>query len=154
MKIVLMSDSHGRSQNIDKVLQLHPDADYYLHCGDIECDEYTYPNLIVVRGNNDYFGDFPEKRILVIGNHRILMMHSHTVYSFQRTLKMAEMAKAKGCDMVFFGHTHIAFDQVVDGVRLINPGSLFYSRDGKEISYCVITIQDDIQVDFHFAPFI
>ena len=57
------------------------------------------------------------------------------------------------CDTVFFGHTHVATDTIVDGVRLINPGSLYYSRDGRPISYCIITIDEEMKVEFQFAPF-
>ena len=52
MKIILMSDSHGRNDRVEEVIQLHPDADAYFHCGDIECDPYTFPNVRVVCGNN------------------------------------------------------------------------------------------------------
>ena len=33
-KIVVMSDSHGYHQMIDRVKELEPDGDFYIHCGD------------------------------------------------------------------------------------------------------------------------
>lgn len=153
MKIVLMSDSHGKNHLIDEIMERHKDADAFLHCGDIECDEYAYPNMKIVRGNNDYYGHFPEKMRLRIGSHMVLMMHSHLCFSRDRLAYMSKMAKEEGCDTVFFGHTHVATDKIVDGVRLINPGSLYYSRDGRPISYCVITVDQDMHAEFKFAPF-
>lgn len=153
MKIILMSDSHGRNNRIDEILEMHQDADMVLHCGDIECDEFTYPNIRVVRGNNDFYGDFPDKMCLNIGSHRVLMMHSHLCYSRNRNKYMSQMAKDAGCDTVFYGHTHVACDTIVNGVRLINPGSLYYARDGRPISYCIITGDTDMHVEFKFAPF-
>lgn len=153
MKVILMSDSHGRNSRIDEILELHPDADAYFHCGDIECDEFYYPNIRTVCGNNDYYDCYPEKMVFQLGNHRILMMHSHRCYYSKRFEHMAQLAKEAGCDTVFYGHTHVASDKVVNGVRLINPGSLYYSRDGRPISYCVITIEDEMIVEFQFAPF-
>lgn len=152
MKIILMSDSHGRNDRVEEVIQLHPDADAYFHCGDIECDPYTFPNLRVVCGNNDYY-DYPEKMRIQLGTHRVLMMHSHRCFYSNRLEHMAQMAKEAGCDTVFFGHTHVAYHKIVDGVRMINPGSLYYSRDGRPISYCVITIDEEMKVEYKFAPF-
>ena len=148
-----MSDSHGKNHLIDSILEKHPDADAYLHCGDIECSENQYPQLRVVRGNNDYFGNYPEQMRIRIGSHKALMLHSHLCYGRNRMNLMSEMAKKEGCDLVFFGHTHVACDEMVNGVRLINPGSLYYSRDGREISYCILNIEDEISVEFQFAPF-
>lgn len=153
MKIILMSDSHGRNHLIDEIMEKHKDADAFLHCGDIECDEYVYPNMRIVRGNNDYYADFPEKMKIRMGPFRVLMLHSHLCYARDRLTYLSKMAKKEGCDTVFFGHTHVACDKVVNGIRLINPGSLYYSRDGRPISYCIITVDNDMQVEFKFAPF-
>ncbi len=153
MKVVLMSDSHGRNRNIDMIMDIEKDADMFLHCGDIECDELTYPFMKTVRGNNDYYGDYPEMIKLVLGTHRVLMLHSHHVFSRDRMKAMSVLAKQEECDMVFYGHTHVAKDTMVEGIRLINPGSLYYSRDGRPISYCIVTIDQDIHVEFKFAPF-
>ena len=87
-----MSDSHGRNDRVEEVIQLHPDADAYFHCGDIECEPYTFPNLRVVCGNNDYY-DYPEKMRIQLGTHRVLMMHSHRCFYSNRLEHMAQMAK-------------------------------------------------------------
>ncbi|MGN1343660.1 MAG: metallophosphoesterase family protein [Traorella sp.] len=153
MKIVLMSDSHGRNDLIDMIIKLHPDAKMYLHCGDIECDERVYPMLTTVKGNNDYFADYPTMVKLKLGTYRVLMLHSHTCPYRNKDSFMAHLAKQYECDTVFYGHSHVAKDEIVDGVRLINPGSLYYSRDGRPVSYCVIRIDSEMNVEFQFAPF-
>ena len=33
-------------------------------------------------------------------------------------------------DVFLYGHTHVKFDQVVDGVRCLNPGSVSIPKDG------------------------
>ena len=153
MKIVLMSDSHGRDDYIDKILEMHEDADVFFHCGDIEHDEFVYPQLTIVRGNNDYYGDYPNSIKFKLGSYKVLMLHSHQVGYRDRFKYLSRLAKEQGCDTVFFGHTHVAMDQIVDGVRLINPGSLYYSRDGRPASFCVITVDDEMNVEHYFAPF-
>ena len=54
---------------------------------------------------------------------------------------LSEKAKAEGCDIVFFGHTHIPFDKTIGGVRVINPGSIWMNRDGSEPSYMIVTLK-------------
>lgn len=153
MKIVVVSDSHGRDEALEYVLKQHPDADAYIHCGDIEAEEGLFPSFLTVRGNNDLFCDYPDERVVPAGVHRIFVVHSHQFIYSKRSEKMAEAAKERGCDIVCYGHTHVANDETVDGVRLINPGSLWRSRDGRGPSYAILTIDgDDIDVVFEFLP--
>lgn len=153
MKVLVLSDSHGNNRVLDRVIEMNQDVDRIVHCGDIECDEFIYPDLLTVRGNNDYWGDFPETRILNLGNYRVLVTHSHQTYFHQRLEYLSRQAIEAQCDVVLYGHTHVAADDVVNGVRCINPGSLRYNRDGRPISYAIVEFNDDIQVTFHFAPF-
>ena len=39
MKILIVSDTHGRHSNLDKVLELEPDINMLLHLGDVENGE-------------------------------------------------------------------------------------------------------------------
>ena len=142
MKIVVMSDSHGCNSEIEYVLNNEKDADMFLHCGDICVDQYVYPDLISVRGNNDYY-DYPMQRIINLKKHRILMLHSHTISFMKREEYLVKNAKEHGCDIVCFGHTHIALVKEMQGVHLVNPGSLYCSRDGRSPSYAVIEVEDD-----------
>lgn len=153
MKVLVVSDSHGNNRVLDQVIEKHSDVDAIIHCGDIECDEFVYPNLLTVRGNNDYWGDFPETRVLRLGNYRVLVMHSHQTYFRHRLEYLSNAAIQEHCDLVFYGHTHVASDEVVNGIRCINPGSLRYNRDGRPISYAIIELDKTVEVTFHFAPF-
>lgn len=56
------------------------------------------------------------------------------------------MANQNGCDIAIYGHSHKAFIEEINGVLVINPGSLLRSRDGRGISYIVLTL-DKNQVD-------
>ena len=55
MKIVVVSDSHGKNDILNAIREKHPDAGLFIHCGDLEDDPMFYPGYIVVRGNNDYY---------------------------------------------------------------------------------------------------
>ena len=153
MKIIVVSDSHGKQGILEQIVEKHPDADAYLHCGDIEDYAENYPSYIVVQGNIDIYYDYPDERVITAGSHRIYMTHGHHFSYIKRLEQMADTAKAKDCDIVCYGHTHVAADDVVHGIRLINPGSLWRSRDGRGPSYAILTLQEEqVDVEFIFLP--
>ncbi|MEP7066925.1 MAG: metallophosphoesterase family protein [Gemmatimonadota bacterium] len=43
---------------------------------------------------------------------------------------MGELAGAKGGDVLCFGHTHLAWHRVIDGVHFVNTGSVGRPKDG------------------------
>ena len=52
-----------------------------------------------------------------------------------------------------FGHTHVAYLDQVDGITLLNPGSLSHARDGRPCSYAILDIdENEIRVEFKFEP--
>ena len=53
-----------------------------------------------------------------------------------------EAAKEEGCDIVFYGHTHSFYNNVVDDVYFVNPGSTFYNRDMSDPCYAIVNIDD------------
>lgn len=151
MKIVVVSDSHGFNQRLDEVLSLQPDAQLYIHCGDIETREVEYPMFQTVKGNNDYFCDYPDHLILEAEGHRILVMHGNQFPYMKRIERMAAYANQQACDIFCYGHTHVAAIEQLDGVLLLNPGSVWRSRDGRGPSYAVIEInKESIQAKIHF----
>ncbi|MDF9824125.1 putative phosphoesterase [Breznakia sp. PF5-3] len=152
MKIVVVSDSHSMVKPLKMILDKHADADYFLHCGDICLPPEEYPRYITVCGNNDYY-DYPMEMILNLGKHRLIMFHSHMISYFKREEKMIRKAKNEGCDIVCYGHTHVAYYEIKNGVHILNPGSVYHSRDGRAPSYAIMNIDDqsgNIEVNFEF----
>lgn len=143
MKIVVVSDSHGFNERLEEVLRLEPDADCYLHCGDIECSINEYPMYQTVQGNNDFYSDFPQQIIVPVQSHNIIVMHGNQFSYVNRINRMAAYAKKEHCDIFCYGHTHVAAIDHVDGVLLLNPGSLWRSRDRRGPSYAIITVEDE-----------
>ena len=69
---------------------------------------------------------------------KIYYCHGHR-YSVKSGLDLlAQEAKRRGCEIALYGHTHEAKISVVDGVTLINPGSMHYAQ-----SYCYLVINKD-----------
>ena len=149
MKIVVMSDSHRRIGVIDKVMNAHPDANLFIHCGDFQDDIAYYSGLLVVAGNGDSDARIPKEMIQSLQGHRIYITHSHRFSYVHRHQQLVHKAKELNCDIVLYGHTHIPHYEVIDSVTLINPGSLFYNRDYSKPSYVILNLdKNNIDVEF------
>ena len=139
IKIVAVSDNHGIMEPISKLPGAFPDADYFFHCGDSREPVRGYGPYAQVRGNNDFY-DVPEELVLEVGNHRIYMTHGTRLVYYGDYERLAMRAKARDCDIALFGHTHIYADKMIEGVRCLNPGSIWHNRDGSEPSFMVIEL--------------
>ena len=144
MKLVLISDSHDNPDAIELVRNAYPDADYLIHCGDSEVGRRWLEGYIAVMGNMDWYGDLPFEEELVIDGLRILIKHGHDITSgsFPDYRELARYAKKNGYDVICFGHTHVYCDQVIDGICLLNPGSVWRNRDGSPACYMVAEIEN------------
>ncbi|MEG0264493.1 MAG: metallophosphoesterase [Erysipelotrichaceae bacterium] len=153
MKIIVLSDNHGKSDRIDLLIKQHSDASAFIHCGDIELDPQMYPNMITVSGNNDLFYDYPEYQVIKLGTKQIFVVHGHQFFYNGRLERMAAKAIELNCDIVCYGHTHVASHDIINGIHLINPGSLWQSRDGRAPSYAILSLDgDDIKLEHVFFP--
>ena len=101
-----------------------------------------YPEKVYqCAGNCDFFAPLPEEGVVEIEGLRIFYCHGHK-YRVKSDLQgLAQAAKARDCDIAFFGHTHKALICEMDGVTLINPGSL-RRKVGDGGSYCYLVIHD------------
>lgn len=142
MKYLVVSDSHGLQDELMELLNRHPDMDGYIHCGDSELPDVYLSNYTAVIGNNDYNG-LPAQIITSVGNELALIVHSHRQGFFDRNEQLAYIAKSNDCKYVFYGHTHIYADVTLNGVRVMNPGSLLHCRDGRGRTYAIFEIDEN-----------
>ena len=143
MEFVVCSDNHGNAKVLSQILRDHPKAQAFIHCGDSEMSNEAMAPFVAVTGNNDYYYKFPETLVTQVGDIRILILHGHTMPYGSRVKSMVALAKEKNCSVVCTGHTHVFMNEVIDGVRVINPGSLFYNRDGSAPCYCSVEFEGD-----------
>ena len=149
-RILVFSDSHGYTENVNNIAELIDQVDYVYFLGDGYGDVqdllYAYPNKVeAVIGNCDHYFDAPVTIINKVENVTFLLTHGHAFHVKYGYEEMVYAAKRKKVDCVLFGHTHSVLDDVYDGVRLINPGSLGNYFNG---TYCILTIADkNIQVE-------
>ncbi|WP_286637871.1 metallophosphoesterase family protein [Faecalibaculum rodentium] len=138
MHFIIAGDSHGYTERLDELKQIQ--ADGYIFTGDLTDDPARISGWSAVAGNNDqYFGiKLPLMTIVDAGDHKILVMHGHQFPAGQRHRRLATLAKKFGCDIAVYGHSHVPVIDEEDGVLILNPGSVYRSRDGKGTSYTIL----------------
>lgn len=142
-KLIVISDSHGNRTGIEKLRPLFEENDYIVHLGDGAGDVReimdTYPEKVYLcRGNCDFL-PYPEEGGIEVDGCKIFYCHGHK-YGVKSGLEaLAKEAKRRGADVALYGHTHRALITQIDGVTLINPGSL--KRPAFEGgSYCYLVV--------------
>ena len=152
MKILIVSDTHGRHSAFDKALKEAGKIDALVHLGDTEGGE-DYIEAVcgcpayVLAGNNDFFSDNLREMEFVFGTKKAFMTHGHYYYVSLGPERIIEEGKMRNADIVMFGHTHKPFLEMIDGMIVLNPGSLSYPRqEGRKGSYIMMEIEPDCDV--------
>ena len=145
MRIIVFSDSHSRYFKLKRVVEAHPNADYYIHlgdgCGDVERLQAEFPDLplLTVPGNCDTHQTPVAHKILKVEGKTILYTHGHP-YGVKFMLEpLAMEGRERDVDLVLFGHTHNPTHRVVDRVEMLNPGSVA-AFDG--IHFAIVDIEN------------
>lgn len=147
MEFIVLSDNHGSTCEMDAILKKYPNALGFIHCGDNEVSLAQMKPFYAVTGNNDPYGMYPEELVVNLDGTSIYITHGHTLKYGGRVKDLVERAKKRNCTIACTGHTHVFMDEEHDGVRVINPGSLYYNRDGSKPCYAHVSIVDgDIKV--------
>ncbi|MGN0243656.1 MAG: metallophosphoesterase family protein [Lachnospiraceae bacterium] len=148
MKILIVSDSHGRTDDIEVLLKQTGPIDAMFHCGDVERGEdyircITEAPVHMVAGNNDFYSQLPRDAVIPIGEHKILLTHGHYDYVNGGLKFLEEHARKVGADIVFFGHTHVPCIKKKRGIIFANPGSISYPRqEGREKTYLILELDE------------
>ena len=156
MKILVVSDTHRKDDNLKRVLSEECPLDMLIHLGDAEGSEHFIPDWVnpecrmeMVLGNNDFFSRLDREREIDIAGHKAFITHGHYYGVSMGPEGLADEAKSRGCDIAMYGHTHRPFLDVIDGVTVLNPGSLSYPRqEGRRPSYMIINVGVDGKLDY------
>lgn len=145
MKLLVLSDTHGEYQSLINVLLAEPDVDAIVFLGDGLSEAYllereeSCPPVYLVRGNCDFSFAEPTEAFTAFGGVTTFYTHGNGYDVKSTTVGLKAAARARGADMVLFGHTHTAFYEYDDGLHVFNPGSLSRPRNGKP-TYGIIDI--------------
>lgn len=144
MRIAVMSDTHytaGATRIPADFWQQLDGVDGIFHSGDIgDAGFYTDLEAIApvtaVLGNNDFAifgGALPERRMITIEGIKIGMFHGHrgkAPFGFSK----------EEIDLLICGHTHVPRDEMIEGIRVINPGSVTRPRGGSAPAMGILEI--------------
>ena len=135
MKIAVFSDSHGAKRGmINAVRSYQPDQIIHLGDGfkDLEALEEEFPMIPIcaVPGNCDYDCDEPDYKVVRLNGLKLFLTHGHRYavrYGKLDTLLYA--AECNECQIAMFGHTHHAVFDQIEGIFVLNPGTVGQGRD-------------------------
>ncbi len=130
MRILVFSDSHGSTYRMRDAIMNHPEADMIIHLGDGERDVEAVSDVIgskrvvQVCGNCDFYSQLPANEIITVGDTKIFCSHGHTELVKHGTGAFIAKAKNLGARIALYGHTHQSVTDYVDGLHIMNPGSI------------------------------
>jgi putative phosphoesterase len=155
MKILIVSDTHGRNHNYLRTLEKVLPIDLLIHLGDFEGGEEFVETITpcpteMISGNNDFFNGLPKEKIIHIGKYTVMLTHGHRYGVNYGTHDLREAARKQKADIVMFGHTHVPMIDLSDSVWVINPGSLSLPRQHGRIPTFII-MDLDSKGDAHFT---
>ncbi len=151
-KVLVISDVHRNFEVLKEILKKHSNVDLKIFLGDFETlkkeeqEKLTKLFDYSVTGNCDRPGISPDELIIEIEDMKILLTHGHLFGSWFKKIDfdiLTKEAKSKGVDLVLHGHNHISNDEIINDVRIFNPGSTTNPRDSKKPSYGLLTIEKD-----------
>lgn len=131
----IVSDTHGHVAPLEKLKGIMQESDYIIHLGDYFSDmrpfeREFYKKLYAVKGNCDGGG---ADEILDVSGYKILLTHGDRYGVKSSLYKLLLRAKELGVNAVFYGHTHVAKIEEIDGITFINPGNM---QSFIEKTYC------------------
>lgn len=148
MRVLIVSDTHRKHENLENVLKKEKNIDLMIHLGDAEgCEDYIEAisgcPVEIVAGNSDFFSQLDNERGIVLGKYQVLITHGH-YYNVNASIEnIKREALSRRYDIVMFGHTHRPLIDVGGDITALNPGSLSYPRqEGKQPSYIVMEIDE------------
>lgn len=159
MKILIISDTHGRYDHLKKIFAEDIQYNRLLHLGDVEGGEEEIKKIApcpvdFVKGNMDALADLEDEKLISVENYKIWMVHGHTEGISAGMEKLVRDGKNRGADIVLFGHTHKPLLTKYEGITILNPGSISFPRPlGKTPSYGIIDISrsGDLKAEIRYV---
>lgn len=148
-KVLVISDTHGRTKYLERILPLVKPLDQLIHLGDVGND-VDYIEVIAecpccfVAGNNDFYSDLPRERMIKLNDVPIFLTHGHYHYVNARKDIIRSVAVQRGAKIALFGHTHVPYAEEKDGILVANPGSISLPRQEDHYpTYMLLFIGED-----------
>ena len=141
MKLLVMSDSHRKTDPMLEAVRLET-PDFIVHLGDHDADcaaiteQFPQIPLRTLKGNCDPRSTAPAEDEFELEGVKFFITHGHLHGVKSGSAQIVDAARQKGAKVLLFGHTHIPYYTTMQGIILVNPGSI-----GEKI-YAVLEIKN------------
>ena len=153
-RVLIVSDSHGLTEELTELTKRHENIETFIHCGDSELskNDEAMDQFVVVRGNCDYESQFKNDEIVDVQGTTFLVTHGH-LYNVKSTLmNLKYKAEEVGAQIICFGHSHLLGVEKIGDQLFINPGSLRLPRGRRERTYVILEFKEH-EVYFYVYDF-
>jgi len=136
MRILVVSDTHGKRDRLSRAILAQSKAEVVIHLGDcisdIDLIRYEFPEKMFtgVAGNCDFGRTEFYQDMITLDGKKIFYTHGHKFGVKGGHGVLVEYARRQGADICLFGHTHVPVTSYQDGLYVMNPGSLGEPRNG------------------------
>lgn len=130
MRFLILSDSHGNVYNIRQVLLKHQGIENIIFLGDGVKDfenlgaDLNGRKVTMVCGNCDFGCELPAVETLIAEEKKIYITHGHKFSVKYGTDSLLAQAYKERANLVLFGHTHNQYIDYIEGMHVVNPGSI------------------------------
>ena len=129
MLLLVISDSHGSIDKLNKLFKKEKDYNVLVHLGDGLDDLHAVNGrknvrIFTVRGNEDIGSPDPVKREERIYHLKLFLVHGDGMNVKRNLDNLIVYGIEGGFDIILFGHTHQPFAEMIDGRLFFNPGAL------------------------------
>ncbi|HET7657174.1 MAG TPA: metallophosphoesterase family protein [Bacillales bacterium] len=158
MRVGVVSDTHmpGAGSELPKrVIEGLTGVDLIIHAGDWTMPEVyeQFHSIAPVEGVTGNV-DSPKmsellgtEKILNLNGYRIGVVHGHRGNGRTTPQRARNTFRDEETDLIIFGHSHIPFDEVIDDVRVFNPGSPTDKRRQPRFSFAIMTLGETLEVE-------
>ena len=150
MKILIISDVHGNVETLKSILKQHVNIHKKIFLGDFQVHNKVLQEELaslfdfIVQGNCDYSDVSPITQYMEIDGVKIMITHGHYFESLGKKVnfdKLSKEGEKNNIDIILHGHDHIEHDEVINGIRIANPGSTTFPRLSSRGSYAILHIE-------------
>jgi putative phosphoesterase len=106
---------------------------------------FKYARKKLTRYNKAYLNSLPKNITLKIKEKKLFMVHGSPesieehIYPNTSRERLRELISGRDADIMIVGHSHRQFSRTIDGVSIINPGSIGRADDNNpEAAYAII----------------
>ena len=137
MRIGVISDTHDHLPPV--IVSGLEGVDELWHLGDVTGPQVLDDLLVlgvpihVVRGNCDFTYEWP----------LIADLERHGVRCRLQHIPPTTRHLPDNIDLLLHGHTHVPRDEMIRGIRFLNPGTVGKPNKGAPPSFAILTISED-----------